>query len=91
LTCNGANQPKSREAKQMQRAEIRIEGCLDLQWAEWFEGFTLKHTSNRETILAGEVADQAAFYGLIGKLRDLGVRLLAINLDKEECEIPFRE
>jgi hypothetical protein len=91
LTCTGANPPKSREARQMQRAEIRIDGRLDLQWAEWFEGFTMKHTTNGETILTGEVADQAALYGLIGKLRDLGVRLLAINLDKEKCEIPSQE
>ncbi len=64
----------------MQQAEIRIAGQLDRQWAEWFEGFRLVYTEAGETILTGPVADQAALYGLMAKLRDLGVKLLAVNL-----------
>ena len=63
----------------MQRVEIRVEGHLDQTWAEWLDGFTLAHTEGDETILAGDVKDQAALYGLIAKLRDLGVKLISIN------------
>ena len=70
----------------MQSAEIRIAGQLDAKWAEWFEGFNLTHTETGETILTGYVSDQAAFYGLIAKLRDLGVKLVSINLDLPPCE-----
>ena len=63
----------------MQRVEIRIEGHLDQSWADWLDGFTLIHTEEGETILTGEVKDQAALYGLIAKLRDLGVKLLSIK------------
>jgi hypothetical protein len=63
----------------MQRVEIRVEGHLDQTWAEWLDGFTLSHTEQGETILAGDVNDQAALYGLIAKLRDLGVKLLSVK------------
>ena len=65
----------------MQRAEIRIAGQLDTKWAEWFEGFDLAHAETGETVLTGYVPDQAALYGLIAKLRDLGVKLISVKLD----------
>jgi hypothetical protein len=63
----------------MQRAEIKIEGRLDEKWAEWFEGFDLTYLDTGETLLTGNVPDQAALYGLIAKLRDMGVILKAVN------------
>ncbi len=63
----------------MQRVEICIEGHLDQTWADWLDGFTLTHTEGGETILTGKVMDQAALYGLIAKLRDLGVKLLSVK------------
>ena len=63
----------------MQRVEIRIEGHLDPQWLDWLDGFSLSYTGQTETVLSGQVVDQAALYGLIAKLRDLGVKLLSVN------------
>ena len=63
----------------MQIVAIKIKGKVDESWAEWFEGFQLVHQEPDETILTGLVVDQAAFYGLIGKLRDLGLEVLAVN------------
>ena len=63
----------------MEPVEVRIQGHLDPQWAEWLDGFTLRHTEQGETILTGSATDQAAFYGLISKLRDLGVRLISVR------------
>lgn len=63
----------------MQRVEIYIEGCLDTLWTDWLDGFTLTYTGQNETVLTGQVTDQAALYGLIAKLRDLGVKLLSVN------------
>jgi hypothetical protein len=64
----------------MQRVEIRVKGHLDEDWAPWLEGFAFTHTPQDETVLTGEVADQAALYGLMAKLRDLGVRLSAVDV-----------
>jgi hypothetical protein len=63
----------------MQIVTIKIKGKVDAGWAEWFEGFQLTFQEPDETILTGQVTDQAAFYGLIGKLRDLGLQVLAVN------------
>jgi hypothetical protein len=64
----------------MQRVEIVVEGRLDAVWVDWLDGFTLVYTGQNDTILSGQVTDQADLYGLIAKLRDLGVKLLSVNL-----------
>ena len=63
----------------MQLVEIRVASHLDEKWAEWLDGFAFVHTAGCETILAGHVKDQAELYGLIAKLRDMGVKLLSVN------------
>jgi hypothetical protein len=65
----------------MKRAEIRIEGHLDEKWAEWFDGFEFSYTGTGDTLLTGFVPDQSALYGLIAKLRDLGVKLKTVNFE----------
>ncbi len=60
--------------------EIRIKGLLDTRRSHWFEGLTITpHPNKGETIIAGEVSDQAALFGLLNKIRDLGVPLLALQ------------
>jgi hypothetical protein len=63
----------------MLRAEIRVKGQIAEGWSDWFEGLEITHTDRDETILTGEVTDQAALYGLIAKLRDLGLSLISVN------------
>jgi hypothetical protein len=58
--------------------EIRIKGHLDDGWATWFEGLTVTLEANGETLLTGPVVDQAALHGLLRKVRDLGMPLLAV-------------
>ena len=71
----------------MQRAEIRVEGHLNTKWAEWFDDFELTYTGAGDTLLSGYVQDQAAFYGLIAKLRDLGVKLIAVEINLPDDSI----
>ena len=70
----------------MSQVEIRVEGHLDQQWADWLDDLTLVHTPDGETILTGTAPDQAALYGLIAKLRDLGVKLIAVNYGDQPLE-----
>jgi hypothetical protein len=58
--------------------QIRLKGHLGQQWADWFEGLTITLEENGETLLTGPVVDQAALYGLLKKVRDLGLPLLSI-------------
>ena len=60
------------------RYELRIQGHLDDRWADGFEGLTLTREDNGETRISGPVADQAALYGLLRTVRDLGLPLLAV-------------
>ena len=67
--------------------EIRIAGQLGAEWADWFDGLTITPEPDGATRLTG-VADQSALYGLLRKVRDLGLTLLAVNLidDKQGKE-----
>jgi hypothetical protein len=59
--------------------QIRIEGHLDYQWTDWFSGLVIALEENGETLLTGPVVDQAALYGLLKKVRDLGMPLVSLN------------
>ena len=61
------------------RYEIRIKGHLDNRWAERFEGLSFTHASDGTTILSGSVVDQAALFGLLRKVRDLGMPLISVT------------
>ena len=59
--------------------QIRIQGHLGSQWTDWFGGLTIVLEDNGQTILIGPIIDQAALYGLLKKVRDLGMALLSVN------------
>ena len=59
--------------------QIRLQGHLGPQWADWFEGLTMTLQENGETLLTGPVVDQPALHGLLKRVRDLGLPLLAVN------------
>ena len=63
----------------MLHVEITVMKRIDFNWSEWFEGMTIRHTDRDETILSGTVVDQAALYGLLAKLRNLGLPLISVN------------
>ena len=59
--------------------EIRVKGHLDLHWSEWFDGLMISYDANNNTVLRGALTDEAALHGVLIKIRDLGVPLLAVN------------
>ena len=59
--------------------QIRLRGQLDHLWSDWFEGLAITWDDNGDTLLTGSVADQSALYGLLRKIRDLGVTLVSVN------------
>jgi len=64
------------------RCEIRVEGVLDERWSGWFDGLQIaSQPSSGVTVIAGQVADQAALHGLLAKIRDLGLPLLSVRMD----------
>jgi hypothetical protein len=59
--------------------QIRIEGHLDDQWADWFSGLSVTQEENGDALLTGPIVDQAALFGLLKKVRDLGMPLVSLN------------
>ena len=57
---------------------ITVQGHLEAHWAAWFDGLTITNGSNGEAVLAGPVTDQAALWGVLIKIRDLGLPLIAV-------------
>ena len=59
--------------------EVRVGRHLDDRWAEWFGDLTMIREPDGTTTLRGRVADQAALHGILMKIRDLGMVLLAVR------------
>ena len=74
--------------------QIRVEGHLNLQWTDWFGGLAITLEEGGDTLLTGPVVDQAALYGLLKKVRDLGMPLVSVfrvgsgqvDVDKADME-----
>jgi len=69
----------NREFDKPGRYQIRVKGDLDPIWSDWFDGLSIAPETNDETVLTGPIADQAALHGVLNKIRDLGLPLLAVR------------
>jgi hypothetical protein len=61
------------------RYNIRVNGHLDTYWKAWFENLLITQQSDGTTLLSGPIKDQAALYGILIKMRDLGLTLLSLE------------
>jgi hypothetical protein len=59
--------------------QIKVKSHLSSDWTHWFDGLTITPEEDGDTLLTGPVIDQAALYGLIKKVRDLGMTLISLN------------
>ena len=60
------------------RYRIVLRGRLSEHFESAFDGMTLEHEPTR-TVLVGDVRDQAQLYGLLGRLQEFGIELLAVE------------
>ena len=60
------------------RYRIVLRGRLSERFESAFDGMTLEHGPNR-TVLVGDVRDQAQLYGLLDRLQEFGIELLAVE------------
>ena len=59
--------------------EIKIKGHLDPCWSDWFGGLNVTHLEGGETLLSGQLPDQAALHGLLERIRDLNLTLISVT------------
>jgi hypothetical protein len=69
-----------------QTYQIKVQGRLDEHWSQWLGGLTITYDEHQNTVLTGQVADQPALYGLLNKLRDIGLPLLLVQRMAQELE-----
>jgi hypothetical protein len=69
--------------------EIRVQGRIGSRWSAWFDGMTVTTQQDGTTLIEGQVADQSALFGLLLKMRDMGLPLLSvIRADRQELPLP---
>jgi hypothetical protein len=71
---------------ELNRYYIRVKGHLSPQWSDWFDGFTIINCEDGEALLSGIILDQAALYGLLNKISNLGLPLLSVNRVQSESQ-----
>ena len=59
--------------------QIQVKGHLSSQWADWFDGLTIENRPDGKAVLSGPLPDQAALYGVLNRVRDLGLALISLN------------
>ena len=60
------------------KTEIKIEGYLDKKRMDWFEGMAISYSGNN-TILTGDIKDEAHLHGILNQIRDLNLKLISVN------------
>jgi hypothetical protein len=69
--------------------QIRIRSHLGPCWTDWFGGLAITLEDNGDTLLTGQVVDQAALHGLLRHVRDLGLPLLSVvRIDPHRADSP---
>jgi hypothetical protein len=71
--------------------EIKIKGYLDLRWSDWFTGLHFTHLEGDETLLSGQLADQAALHGVLERIRDLNLKLISVNCSYSPAQASEQE
>jgi hypothetical protein len=59
--------------------EIRVKGHLSSQWHDWFGKLSVENHPGGEATLSGKLPDQAALFGVLGRVRDLGLALVSVR------------
>jgi len=54
---------------------IKVHGCLSCKFSKWLNNLEIKNLQEDETVIEGIVEDQAALFGILMKIRDLGLQL----------------
>ena len=60
------------------KIRIEIQGYLDKKWKNSFEGMEISYEGDN-TILTGNLKDEAHMHGVLNIIRDLNLKLISVN------------
>ena len=63
--------------------KIRVDGLIGDSWSPWLGGMSVRRQESGETLLTGPLADEPALHGVLSKIRDLGLPLVAVTRLKQ--------
>jgi len=66
--------------------QIRVGGTLPDNWSDWFGGFEIENLPTAETMLTGEIIDQASLHSILQRIRDLGMTLIEVKKIEQKNE-----
>ena len=66
--------------------QIRVRGQLTDDWSDWFAGLQITPLATGDTLLTGPL-DQTALHGVLARIRDLNLSLLAVTQLGEETHL----
>jgi len=58
--------------------QIQVRGQLTADWSDWFAGLQITPLASGDTLLTGPL-DQTALHGVLARIRDLNLSLLAVT------------
>jgi hypothetical protein len=64
--------------------QIRVRGHLDVTLGSWFEGFIIANQEDGDALVTGPIQDQAALYGILNRIANLGLTLISVNVAPEQ-------
>ena len=59
--------------------QIRVKSHLSGRWSDWFDGLEVENQPDGDAILSGPLPDQSALYGVLNRMRDLGLALASVD------------
>jgi hypothetical protein len=86
-----SNQPEPKPTSSLPVIfQIRVKGHLSRELTDWFEGMSITREEDGNTLLTGPVIDQAALYGLLKRVRDVGLPLVSAGQVQLNETHPYR-
>jgi hypothetical protein len=58
--------------------QIEVNGLLDVEWADWFNGVQIEYGEGTTILTAGGI-DQSGLRGILCKLWDLNLTVISMN------------
>jgi hypothetical protein len=79
---------QSRQYDEPALYQIKVQGNLEHEWSDWFDGFAITQLAGDETLLVGPVTDQPALHGILRKILNLGLPLISVVRLEDSAEPP---